>query len=182
MEALQPRRPIGAAGVELRDGRALLVSLGFFNASPTAYLYDPTGRRWSAASGLAGGGSAAVMFSDGRVFVPEVQQGTPQGRMSRISLGGQIFDPATNQWMYVTTTSVPLPLVYLYAGGLQVAVAVVILQTVALEFKPQVAPPATQLLDSTGLTALLLATALVAGLLMLLAYRRSSRTELTKLG
>jgi len=72
-------------------------------------------------------------------------------------------------------------------GGLQISVAlpdgsaVVILQTVALAFHPQVAPPATQLLDSTGLTTLLLMIAAAIGLLMLFAYWRAGRTGLGKL-
>jgi len=159
----------------------------FANSSDNAFLYDPRSRAWSAAGALAGGGNGALVLSDGRVFVPEVQPGAPEGHIFKDLVGGQIFDPATDQWTYVTTTSVPLPLVYLYSGGLQISVAlpdgsaVVILQTVALSFHPQVAPPATQLLDSTGFTALLLGIAAVIGLLMLLAYRRAGRTGLSKL-
>ena len=59
--------------------------------------------------------------------------------------------------------------------------ALVFLQTVALSFHPQVAPPATQLLDSTGLTTMLLVIAAVIGLLMLFAYWRAGRTGLGKL-
>jgi hypothetical protein len=185
--APMPEASCGAAGVELRDGRALLVTIGFFNSSPAAYVYDPTARRWSASGALAGGGATAVMLSDGRVFVPEVQQGTPEGHMFKDLVGGQVFDPTTDQWNYVTTTQVPLPIVYLYAGGTSLAVslpdgtALVILQTVTLSFHPQIAPPATQLLDSTGLTIMLLAIVAMIGLLMLLAYRRAGRTTLGKL-
>jgi Galactose oxidase, central domain len=175
-------------GVMLRDGRVLLLDQTLLgNSSNDAFLYDPKNRAWSAAGALAGGGSAALVLSDGRVFVPEVQPSAPQGHVFKDLVGGQIFDPATNQWTYVTTTSVPLPLVYLYSGGLQISVAlrdgsaVVILQTVALAFHPQDAPPTTQLLDSTGLTTVLLAIALVIGLLMLLAYRRASRIDVSKL-
>ncbi|HYR47412.1 MAG TPA: hypothetical protein VER07_01395, partial [Candidatus Polarisedimenticolia bacterium] len=84
-------------------------------------------------------------------------------------------------------TSVPLPLIYLYSGGLQISVAlpdgsaVVILQTIALAFHPQDQPPPAQVLDSTGLTTVLVAIAMVMALLMLLAYRRAGRTGLGKL-
>jgi len=178
----------GGTGLALRDGRLLLIDQTLFgNSSDDAFLYDPTSRAWSKAGSLAGGGAEALMLSDGRVFVPEVQPGAPEGHIFKDLVGGQIFDPATNQWTYVTTTSVPLPLVYLYSGGLQISVALpdgtalVILQTVTLTFHPEVAPPATQLLDSTGLTTLLLLIAAVIGLLMLLAYWRAGRTGLSKL-
>ena len=185
----------GAAGVGLRDGRAMVVDQFtfpgverfFYNSTNDAFVYDPKTRAWSLTGGLADGGTAALMLGDGRVMVPEVQQGAIQGRMFKQLVGGQIFDPDTNQWTYVTTTSVQLPLIYLYSGGLLTSVAlpdgsaVVILQTVALVFHPQDSPPPTQVLDSPGLTTVLLAIAVVVGLLMLLVYRRSSRTDLTKL-
>jgi len=182
-----PKATCGAAGVELRDGRALLVTVGFFNTSPAAYVYEPTARQWSAAGSLAGGGTTALVLSDGRVFVPEVQQGAPEGHIFKDLVGGQIFDPATNEWTYVTTTSVALPLIYVYSGGVQISVAlpdgsaVVILQTIALVFHPQDQPPPAQVLDSTGLTTLLVGIAAIIGLLMLLAYRRAGRTGLGKL-
>jgi hypothetical protein len=174
--------------VALRDGRVLVLDqTRFGNSSDDAFLYEPKSRAWSAAGSLAGGGTTALLLSDGRVFVPEVQPGAPEGHIFKDLVGGQVFDPATNQWTYVTTTSVPLPLIYLYSGGLQISVAlpdgsaVVILQTIALAFHPQDQPPAAQVLDSTGLTTVLLALAVVIGLLMLLAYRRSSRIGLSKL-
>ncbi len=103
-------------------------------------------------------------------------------------VGGQVFDPVTNQWSYVTTTQVTLPLIYLFQGGglsltvgLPDGTVLVFLDTVPLTFHPQVAPPAAQLLDSAGLTTLLLVIAAVIGLLMLLAYWRAGRTGLSKL-
>jgi hypothetical protein len=178
----------GGTGVALRDGRALLIDQTFFgNPSDDAFLYDPKSRAWSAAGALAGGGTNALMLSDGRVFVPEVQPSAPEGHIFKDLVGGQIFDPSTDQWTYATTTSVPLPLVYLYSGGLQISVAlpdgsaVVILQTVALSFRPQVPPPPTQVLDSTGLTFELGAAVLVILLLIGLAYRRAGRRDLSKL-
>ena len=183
-----PAPVCGGTGVALRDGRVLLLDQTLFgNSSDDAFLYDAKSRAWSAAGALAGGGNAALMLTDGRVFVPEVQPGAPHGRIFNDLVGGQIFDPATNQWTYVTTMSVPLPLVDLYSGGLPISVALpdgtalVILQTVTLSFHPQVAPPATELLDSTGLTTVLLVIAAVMGLLLLLAYWRAGRSGLGKL-
>lgn len=176
-----------ATGVALRDGRALIVDQYMFNSSSDAFLYDPKSAKWSNAGGLAGGGSAAVMLTDGRVFVPEVQPGVPQGHVFIDSVGGQIFDPSTNQWTFATTTQVPLPLVYLYAGGTQIAAALpdgtalVILQTAALAFHPNDAAPATGILDSTGLTFVLGAAALVIVLLLALAYHCAARTDPAKL-
>jgi len=183
-----PAPVCGGTGVALRDGRVLILDQTLFgNSSNDAFLYDPKSRAWSDTGALAGGGRAGLVLGDGRVFVPEVQPGAPEGHLFKDLVGGQIFDPATNQWTYVTTTSVPLPLVYLYSGGLQISVAlpdgsaVVILQTVALAFHPEVAPPATALLDSTGLTALLFVIAAVIGLLMLLASRRAGRTDISNM-
>ncbi|HEV2217336.1 MAG TPA: kelch repeat-containing protein [Candidatus Dormibacteraeota bacterium] len=186
----------GAAGVGLRDGRALVVDQYtfagvqryFYNSSDDAFLYDPKTRAWTLSTGLAGGGTATVMLTDGRVLVPEFRQGATKGRIFQELVGGQIFDPATNQWNYVSTTAVELPLVYLYQGALQqVAVALpngtalVIMETESLTFNPNVAPSATQVLDSTGLTFELAGAALVIVVLMLLAYRRSIRTDPMKL-
>lgn len=186
----------GATAVGLRDGRALIVDqygfavpYGFqFSSSDDSFVYDPTTRQWTAAGGLAGGGFTAVMLRDGRVFVPELEQGAPQGHIFLETVGAQIFDPSTNQWTYATTTQVSLPLALLYSGGgppLTVALpdgnALVLVQTVTLAFHPQVPPPPTQVLDSAGLTTVLLIIAAVVGLLMLLAYWRAGRTGLSKL-
>jgi hypothetical protein len=183
-----PAPTCGGTAVALRDGRELLLDQTLLgHSSNGSFLYDPKSRSWSASGALAGGGSSAVVLSDGRVMVPETQAGPAQGHVFIDYVGGQVFDPTTDEWNYVTTTEVPLPLIYLYAGGLSIAVslpdgtALVILQTVTLSFHPQVAPPATQLLDSAGLTTLLLVIAAVIGLLMLLAYWRAGRTGPSKL-
>ena len=185
----------GADGVGLRDGRALVVDQFafpgveryFYNSSDDAFVYDPKTRAWSVTGGLAGGGTGALMLSDGRVMVPELQQGAIQGRTFKVLVGGQIFDPATDGWTYASTTSLVMPLGYMFSGGSPIVVslpsgsALVILQTDVLAFHPEKSPPSTQLLASTGLTILLLSIAAVIGLLMLLAYRRASRIDLSKL-
>ncbi|TMD80144.1 MAG: hypothetical protein E6I77_02065 [Chloroflexi bacterium] len=185
----------GADGVGLRDGRALVVDQFtfpgveryFYNSSDDAFVYDPKSRAWSVTGGLAGGGAGALMLSDGRVMVPELQQGAIQGRTFKVLVGGQIFDPATDGWTYASTTSLVMPLGYMFSGGSPIVVALpngsalVILQTDVLAFHPEKSPPSTQLLASTGVTILLLSIAAVIGLLMLLAYRRASRIDLSKL-
>src|SRR6266568_4942317 len=185
----------GADGVALRDGRALVVDQFtfpgveryFYNSSDEAFVYDPKTRAWSVTGGLAGGGTGALMLSDGRVMVPELQQGATQGRTYKQLVGGQIFDPETDQWTYASTTSLMMPLGYMFSGGLPVVVslpngsALVILQTDVLAFHPRVAPRSTQLLDSTGLTFELGAALLVIAILLVIAYRRASRSDLTKL-
>ena len=186
----------GSTNAALRDGRALVVdqfTFGtveryFFNPSENAFVYDPKTRQWSVTGALAGGGTSALTLSDGRVMVPETQAGQVQGHTFEEMVGGQIFDPATNQWAFASTTSVTLPVLYLYnGGGTELAVslpngsALVFLPTATLAFHPQVAPPPTQVLDSTGLTLLLLAAAAVIAILMLVAYRRAGRVDLNKL-
>lgn len=189
-----PKPVCGATGIGLRDGRALIVDqfgydlpYGFqFTSSDESFVFDPKTRAWTEAGGLAGGGTSAVTLQDGRVLVPETRQGAVQGRSFSESVGGQIFDPATNQWLYATTTSVAVPLAFMDQGGqLSVALpngnALVFLPTETLAYHPQVPPPATQVLDSTGLTFELGAAAVVIVLLLLLAYRRATRTDLSKL-
>ncbi len=185
----------GAVGTPLRDGRALIVDqytfLGveryFYNSSDDAFVYDPKTHGWTLAGGLASGGIDALMLSDGRVLVPEVQQGAPKGHTFKELVGGQIFDPSTNEWSYASTFSLTLPLASMFSGGPPLAVslpngtAVVILQTDAVAYHPQVPPPATQLLDSTGFTFELGAALLVIAVLLVLAYRRATRADIGKL-
>ena len=185
----------GADGVALRDGRALVVDQytftgverHFYNSSDDAFVYDPKTRAWSVTGGLAGGGTGTLMLSDGRVMVPEVQQGAVQGRTFKELVGGQIFDPATDGWTYASTTSLVMPLGYMFSGGAPTVVslpngsALVILQTDVLAFHPEMAPRSTQLLDSTGLTFELGAALLVIAILLVLAYRRAGRSDLAKL-
>ena len=185
----------GADGVGLRDGRALVVDQYtftgveryFYNSSDDAFVYDPKTRAWSVTGGLAGGGTGTLMLSDGRVMVPELQQGAVQGRTFKELVGGQIFDPATDGWAYASTTSIVMPLGYMFSGGLPTVAslpngsALVILQTEVLAFHPEMAAPSTQLLDSTGLTFELGAALLVIAILLVLAYRRAGRIDPSKL-
>jgi len=185
----------GAAGTLLRDGRALIVDQYtftgveryFYSSSDDAFVYDPKTRAWSLVGGLAGGGTDALVLSDGRVLVPEVQAGAQKGRTFQELVGGQIFDPSTNQWSYVTTTTLTMPIAYMFSGVPPISLsladgsALVILETSAVAFHPQDQPPSTQILDSTGLTLGLGVALIVLVLLLVLAYRRATRSDASKL-
>ena len=190
-----PKPVCGATSMALRDGRALIVDqFGFltpygfqFSSSFDSFVYDPKARQWSATGQLAGGGSRAVMLDDGRVMVPETRQGTVKGHTFDETVGGQIFDPATNQWTFATTTSVLIPIAYLFQSDNQLSVplpngeALVLLPTATLVYHARVPPPPSEVLDSTGLTFELGAAALVIVLLLVLAYRRAIRSNPSKL-
>lgn len=185
----------GAGGVGLRDGRALVVdqyaaqgaARFFYNSTDDAFIYDPKTRAWSLVGGLAGGGTATLQLRDGRVLVPVVQTGTQSGKTFKELVGGELFDPATNQWTYATTTAVTMPLLYMFNGTPPVALpladgsALVILQTTAVAFHPQDQAPTTLPLDSSGLTLLLGAAIVVILLLIVIAYRRAARADAMKL-
>jgi hypothetical protein len=110
---------------------------------------------------------------------PNEQAGPSQGRQGTAFVGGQIFDPASGDWNFVTTTSVPVS--SLFQGGPAIGVAlpngdaIVLLQTVALAFHPAIPPPAGQVLDSTGLSLVLLALCGVLGLILAVGYVRGRR-------
>ena len=179
----------------LPDGRALIVDQYaftgvahyFFTATDDAFIYDPKTRAWSLVGGLASGGTAALPLRDGRVLVPVLQTGEQQGRTFKELVGGQIYDPSSNEWTYVTTTSVTMPLIYMFNGvppvvvGLADGSALVILQTKAVTFHPEKPPPPTQLLDTTSLTFDLGAAIAVIVLLIVIAYRRAARNDPMKL-
>ncbi|HET7465463.1 MAG TPA: kelch repeat-containing protein [Candidatus Dormibacteraeota bacterium] len=185
----------GAVGTTLRDGRALIVDSYsfpgveryFYTSTNDAFVYDPKTRQWTLSAGLASGGMDTLLLNDGRVLVPEVQQGAIQGRLFKEFVGGQVFDPSTNQWTYASTTAVTMPVAYMFTGQPPIAIAlangtaVVILQTDAVAYDPELPPPSSQLLDSAGLTFVLGAGLVVILLLMLLAYRRAVRTDPAKL-
>jgi hypothetical protein len=172
-----PEPRCDASGVPLSDGRALIVG-GVQGSTSTAVIFDPGGRRWTATGVVASGGTSPILLANGRVMLPNVQLGPRQGNVLTVLVGGQIFDPASGDWSYVTTTSVPVSSFYLQEGGTSLSFAlssgdaIVLLQTVALAFHPNARPPAGQILDSTGLTLSLLAVAGLLALVLLLVYVR----------
>jgi hypothetical protein len=121
------------------------------------------------------------VLADGRVLLPNLEIGSQQGRVGIAYVGGQVFDPSSGNWDFATTASVSVASLFLQEGGSPEVVplpngdAVVLLQTVALAFHPALSPPAGQVLDSTGLTIVLLGAAALMGLLLLLGYVRGLR-------
>jgi hypothetical protein len=141
--------------------------------------YSIQRRSYGRLPGLSSAGaSSPVVLRDGRVFVSNVQAGPIQGRVGTALVGGQVFDPAAGDWTFATTTSVPIASVYLLQGVTSLAVAlpsgdaVIVHSPLALAFHPAIAPPAAQVLDSTGLTLTLLALAAVLVLLLAVVYVR----------
>lgn len=165
-----PEPRCGASGVSLPDGRAFLVG-GDLGPTFTAVVFDSRTHRWAPAGTILGGASSPILLADGRVILSNVQTGPVQGRVGTAFVGGQIFDPESGDWNFATTTSVSVSSNVLQQSGTSITVglpngdALVLLQTVALDFHPAVTPPAGQVLDSAGLTVVLLA---VLGLLLLL--------------
>jgi hypothetical protein len=174
-----PEARCGASGVGLRDGRALVVG-GDQAPASTAVIFDPESRRWTPAGTIAGTvvGPPPLLLAGGRVLLPNVEIGPQQGRVGTAFIGGQVFDPASGDWNFTTTTSVSVSSLFLQEGGSPEAVAlpngeaIVLLQTVALAFHPDASPPAGQVLDSLGLTLLLLALAAFLVLLLAIGYVR----------
>ncbi|MEO3859495.1 kelch repeat-containing protein [Acrocarpospora sp. B8E8] len=94
--SLQARRE-GAAGVVLRDGRAMVVG-GFACCDtwlPVTELYDPASGTWSRVGDLPSGraGATLVLLNDGKVLIVggTDASGTPLTE-------ALLFDPATGRW------------------------------------------------------------------------------------
>jgi hypothetical protein len=177
-----PAPRCGASAVPLQDGRAFIVG-GDQGLGSSAVVFDPRHQSWTSGGSVAGvvPGPPPIVLTDGRVLLPNFEIGPQQGRVGTAYVGGQVFDPATGDWNFTTTTSVSISSLFLQSGGSPETVAlpngeaIVLLETVALAFHPDVSPPAGQVLDSVGLTLLLLAAAGLLGLLLLLGYFRGSR-------
>jgi hypothetical protein len=117
------------------------------------------------------------------VLLANFEIGPQQGRVGTALVGGQLLDPASGDWNFATTTSVLVSSLFLNEGGSPEGVAlpngeaIVLLQTVALAFHPNESPPAAQILDSTGLTLLLLTAAGLLALLLLIGYLLGFRPQ-----
>jgi hypothetical protein len=179
-----PATRCGATGVSLLDGRAFIAG-GDQGAVPSAVIFDLARRSWTPVGAATG---TPVVLADGRVLIPGYQVGPQRGRVGTEFVGGQIFDPASGAWSVTTTTAVPVSAFLLIQGLNPVAVALpngdafVLLETVAITFHPNVAPPPAQVLESSGLTLLLLGVAAILGLLLLVGYllgRRRGRDLIT---
>jgi Galactose oxidase, central domain len=177
-----PAARCGASAVPLQDGRAFIAG-GDQGSGRSAVTFDPVRHSWTFAGTVAGvvAGPPPIVLANGKVLLPNFELGPQQGRVGTAFVGGQLFDPASGDWNFATTTSVLVSSLFLNEGGSPEAVAlpngeaIVLLQTVALAFHPNESPPAAQILDSTGLTILLLALAALLALLLLLWYVRGVR-------
>jgi hypothetical protein len=184
-----PAARCGASAVQLQDGRAFIVG-GDQGSGSTAVMFDPRGDSWTFAGTVAGVVAVPppIVLADGRVLLANFEIGPQHGRVGSAFVGGQVFDPASGDWNFATTTSVLVSSLFLNEGGSPETVAlpngeaIILLQTVALAFHPNLTPPAGQLLDSTGLTVLLLALAALLAFLLLLGYVRGVRPRGASLG
>jgi Kelch motif protein len=178
-----PEPLCGASGVLLPDGRALVIGRSVSNLQrgslTNAVLYDELKHAWTAAGSTVPGASAPILLGDGRVFVAAVQAGQIQGDVASWVVGGQVFDPASGDWRFATSTSllvpsrlrqVDAPTVFAQATGR----AVVLIETagLALSFDPAGSPPAVLILDSTGLALVLAGLAVALCLSLVIQYVR----------
>jgi hypothetical protein len=167
-----------AAAVELRDGRALVVGGTDGGTSLSdAVAFDSRFNTWASAGSpnvTAMGGTAPVTLSDGRVFLPDTQDGPRVGGRATLLVGGQVYDPGSGSWTFATTTSLVTAARFGNGGIAGIAPvppdgAFVLLENRALSLDARAIPPAVSTLDSSGLTWMLVAfvgvllAALVAG-------------------
>lgn len=166
-----PEPRCGGSGVRLPDGRALVTGGSNVQAGSVtdAVVYDQQSRGWTTAGSTVEGASEPILLANGQVFVAAVQTGPAVGGLVTDTVGGKVFDPASDDWSFATSTSALVqfrvsaeesPPVVAQTGD----TAIVFLGTagLAFTFDPSGAPPPALVLDSSGLAWILaaLATAL----------------------
>ncbi len=179
-----PSARCGADGVLLHDGRVLMLGGATSNFQQAyvndAVLYDARTGRWSDAGSVVSGASQPSMLADGRVFVAAVQVGQPNGHLVPLIVGGQIFDPASGDWSFVTSTAAfasfrpgiesSVPVAVRPDGGHTIVVSAAS-DTFVLD--PLAMPPPGPILTSSRLALLLGALAMaLAVLLAVQLFRR----------
>ena len=183
--APMPAHRCGPTATAMADGR-VFVSGGFIDfphpLPASAMIFDPAKRAWSIAGQVLAGGQSPLRLRDGRLLIPDVQQGATSGNTTTLMLGGQVFDPGTDSWNFVTTTTVSISATLNAQLGTTSEVgavvpagyAVVVLGSTALAFHPDLGPPSTAVLDGTAVTwALGILAALLAVLLGVSYLRRT---------
>lgn len=182
-----PQPLCAASGLTLRDGRVLLTSgsVEFLTGSSAqAIVYDPTKRVWSNVGTIVPGAGAPILLPDGRVFVSAVQAGPIKGRVASLLLGGQLFDSTTDNWSFVTSN----PAVVSSRIGLQESliaipkspgVVMVLLanSNQAFDFDPSRSPTSAVVLDSSGLTIVLVILAVTLCLWLAAKLFQARRIE-----
>jgi hypothetical protein len=181
-----PEARCGASGLTLRDGR-LLVTGGLQQGFVTeAFFYDEQTRHWTTAGSTVTGASSPILLADGRVFVAAVQAGPVKGALASFVVGGQVFDPASGDWTFATSTSALVPFrLAVYGSELPTLLAqsddraVVLLSAfgLAFTFNPLDNPPPALILDSSGLGLVLAVIAGALCLLLAIQYARGRRRK-----
>jgi hypothetical protein len=181
--APMPAHRCGPTATPMADGR-VFVSGGFIDfphpLPAPAMIFDPGKRAWSIAGQVLAGGQLPLQLRDGRLLIPDVQQGATQGNATALMLGGQIFDPGTGSWNFATTTTISISATLSAQLGPAIEVgavvpagyAVIVLGATAVAFHPDVGPPSNAVLDGTALTWVLGIVAALLALLLGLSYVR----------
>jgi hypothetical protein len=128
---------------------------------------------------MVSGASAPSVLADGRVFVAAVQVGQPNGHLVPLIVGGQIFDPASDEWSFVTSTAALASFRPGIEGSRPVAVRPDGMQTIVISaagdsfaLNPLATAPPGPLLTSSRLTLLLGALAIALGLWLAFQFFR----------
>jgi hypothetical protein len=179
-----PEPRCGASGLLLPDGRALVTGGSLTNLQTgsviRAVLYDEQKHAWTAAGSTVPSASAPILLADGQVFVAAVQSGVVKGGLVPVVVGGKVFDPASGDWSFATSTSILVsfrvgteasPPVVAQTDG----TALVLLGTagLAFTFDPLGVPPPVLILDSSGLAVILAGLAAALCLWLAIYYVRN---------
>jgi hypothetical protein len=180
-----PEARCGASGIRLHEGRSLVTGGTTRNSQQgfvtNAFFYDDQEGGWSLAGSTVTDASAPILLADGRVFVAAVQAGPVKGALASFVVGGQVFDPASSDWTFATSTSALVPFRLAVDGPGPPTLlaqsddkAVVLLSAfgLAFTFNPTGTPPTALILDSSGLTLLLSAFAAALCLWLAIQYMR----------
>ena len=184
-----PEPRCGANGLLLRDGRALVTGGSISNLQQegpgtNAFLYDSQKCTWTTAGSTVAGSSAPILLADGQVFVAAVQAGPVKGALASFVVGGQVFDPASGDWSFTTSTSALVPFRLTQDGSGPPTVlaqpddrAVVLLGAfgLAFTFNPRAAAPTALILDSSGLGLVLVGLAAAVWLSLAIQFVRGRR-------
>ena len=185
-----PQTRCGAVGVLLPDGRVFVTGGGSgvvgnsgLTTLRSAVIFNPESRQWAAAGTTLATRTSPVVLAGGRVLIPDVETGRSNGNTFAMLVGGQIYDPRTGDWNYVTTTSIavssrffdPVGFGSAFGAALPNGQAVVLAVVATLTFHPDTAPANAQPLDSPSLSMLLVALALVLALLLGVLYLKGRR-------